>query len=537
MIKTVVRAFLAGLLLAASLPPWGWWPLAFVGLALLDRLIADQPVWTRFRRGWLVAAALLFSTLSWLFSFTEPGYVIASSYYAALFGLACMASPPSAPGRWIALPGAWMLAEADRGRWPFGGVPVSRLAMGQVSTPLVSVVRVGGPLLLDLLTVAVGMALAAALARRWRVAGAGTAFVAALVVVGVVAPRGHDIGPLRIATVQGGGPQGTRFFDAEAQIVFQRHVDATALVQPPVDVVLWPENVVNIEGRVTNDPIGGQLSAIARQLHTTLLVGVVEGDGDGFHNAQVAIDPDGNFIDRYEKVRRVPFGEYVPLRWLLEPFAGNSLIKRDAIDGSDPAILRTPAGTFGVVISWEVFFPDRSRAAIRQGGEVLLNPTNGASFRGSIIQSQQIASSRLNAIETGRWVAQAAPTGFSAIITPSGEVVQRTGISDRRVLEATIERRTGLTLATRLGDWPALVLGALAIATGWLLARRSEQAARDRLNSLPRRRRRFVGEFGRQPATSRSRAKAKPKRDWRHGHSSRRIVAGPSFTSATCIVV
>jgi apolipoprotein N-acyltransferase len=475
MLKIVAKAAVAGLLLAASLPPWGWWPLAFVGLALLDRLIADQPVWTRFRRGWLVAAALLFPSLSWLFTFTAPGYVIASAYYAALFGLACMACPPSAPGRWIALPGAWMLAEADRGRWPFGGVPVSRLAMGQVDSPLVPVVRVGGTLLLDLITVAVGVALAAALARRWRTAGALIAGVAVVVVVGVVAPRGHDIGSLRIAAVQGGGPQGTRFFDAEAQLVYVRHLEATKLVQTPVDVVLWPENVVNIEGRVTNSAVGDELSAIARQLDTTLLVGVVEGDGNGFHNGQVAIDPNGNYVDRYEKVRRVPFGEYVPLRGLLEHFAGDTLIRRDAYDGADPALLRTPAGTFGVAISWEVFFPDRARAAIRQGGEVLLNPTNGASFHGSIIQSQQIAASRLRAIENGRWVIQAAPTGFSAIITPSGEVVQRAGISETRVLEGTIQRRTGLTWATRVGDWLAIILSVLLIALGWFASRRSRR--------------------------------------------------------------
>jgi apolipoprotein N-acyltransferase len=473
MMKIVAKAAVAGLLLAASLPPWGWWPLAFVGLALLDRLIADQPVWTRFRRGWLVAAALLFPSLSWLFTFTAPGYVIASAYYAALFGLACMACPPSAPGRWIALPGAWMLAEADRGRWPFGGVPVSRLAMGQVDSPLVPVVRVGGTLLLDLITVAVGVALAAALARRWRTAGALIAGVAVVVVVGVVAPRGHDIGSLRIAAVQGGGPQGTRFFDAEAQLVYVRHLEATKLVQTPVDVVLWPENVVNIEGRVTNSAVGDELSAIARQLDTTFLVGVVEGDGNGFHNGQVAIDSNGNYIDRYEKVRRVPFGEYVPLRGLLEHFAGDTLIRRDAYDGADPALLRTPAGTFGVAISWEVFFPDRARAAIRQGGEVLLNPTNGASFHGSIIQSQQLAASRLRAIENGRWVVQAAPTGFSAIITPSGDVVQRAGISETRVLEGTIQRRTGLTWATRVGDWLAVILSVLLIALGWFASRRA----------------------------------------------------------------
>jgi apolipoprotein N-acyltransferase len=240
-------------------------------------------------------------------------------------------------------------------------------------------------------------------------------------------------------------------------------------VQPPVDVVLWPENVVNIEGRVTNNAIADQLAAVARRLHTNLIVGVVEGDGNGFHNGQVAIDPNGNFIDRYEKVHRVPFGEYVPLRWLLEPIAGDSLIARDALDGADPPILRTPAGTFGVAISWEVFFADRARAAIRDGGEVLLNPTNGASFHGSIIQSQQIASSRLRAIENGRWVVQAAPTGFSAVITPSGLVEQRTGISEQRVLQATIERRTGLTWATRVGDWLALLLALFLVGLGWLL--------------------------------------------------------------------
>jgi apolipoprotein N-acyltransferase len=170
---------------------------------------------------------------------------------------------------------------------------------------------------------------------------------------------------------------------------------------------------------------------------------------------------------------------------LLEPFAGSSLIARDAFDGHDPPTLHTPAGTFGVVISWEVFFPDRARAAISNGGEVLLNPTNGASFHGSIIQSQQIAASRLEAIMTGRWMVQAAPTGFSAIITPSGEVVQRTDISEQRVLEGTVMRRSGLTWAVRLGDWPALILAAMAIAGGWINTRR---VRRDDARVAPRRR-------------------------------------------------
>jgi apolipoprotein N-acyltransferase len=349
---------------------------------------------------------------------------------------------------------------------------VSTLALGQVGGPLVSVARVGGAMLLSLLTFVLALGLAAAIARRWRAALVALAVVVVLLAGAAVAPRGHDIGALSVAVVQGGGPQGTRSEQTDDRKVFDRHLAASNDVQTPVDLVLWPEDVVGTEGPVTENPEGQELSALARRLHATLLAGVVEGDGDGFHNAQVAIDPDGNFIDRYEKVHRVPFGEYVPLRWLLEPIAGAGLIERDAIPGSGHGLLKTPVGTFGVSISWEIFFADRARDAIGNGGEVLLNPTNGASFTGSIVQSEQIAQSRLRAIETGRWTLQAAPTGFSAVITPDGVVQQRTGISEQKVLQAVVQRRAGQTIATRLGDWPTVVLAFAMIGAGWLLERR-----------------------------------------------------------------
>ena len=156
--------------------------------------------------------------------------------------------------------------------------------------------------------------------------------------------------------------------------------------------------------------------------------------------------------DRYDKVRRVPFGEYVPVP-RADREAGRRQLRacpsRDAIPGTGPAVLHTRVGTMGVVISWEVFFADRARDAISHGGEVLLNPTNGSSYWLDILQSQQVASSRLRAIETGRWTLQAAPTGFSAIVTPDGEVTQRTGISQARVLTQTIERAPGPDLGHR----------------------------------------------------------------------------------------
>ena len=473
--RTALLTILAGGLLALSLPPWGWWPLAIGGIAVLDRLIADQPFRTRFRRGWLVTAVLFFPTLTWLISFTLPGWVIAAGYFAFVFGLACAVCPPSAPARWIALPGAWVLAEAWRGRWPFGGVPVSRLALGQVGGPLVGVVRVGGPLLLDLVTVALGVALAVLLARRYAAVAVPFAAVVLLVAGASIAPSGHDVAadPIRLAVVQGGGAQGTRADDTDPGVVFDRHLQASDLIKRPVDLVLWPEDIVDVEGPVTNTPEGDELRALAQRLHATVLAGVVEGDGDGFHNAVVAISPEGEFIDRYEKVRRVPFGEYVPFRWLLKPIAGDSLITRDAVASSDAPVLHTPVGPLGVSTSWEIFFADRARAAVRDGGQVLLNPTNGASFRGSLIQNQQVAATRLRAIETGRWAVQAAPTGFSVIVTPSGRVVQRAGITEQRVLEGEIRRREGETIAVRVGDWLALLAALALVGGGWFVERRS----------------------------------------------------------------
>ncbi len=96
-----------------------------------------------------------------------------------------------------------------------------------------------------------------------------------------------------------------------------------------------------------------------------------------------------------------------------------------------------------VVISWEVFFGGRARDGVGHGGQVLLNPTNGSSYTGTILQTQQVASSRLRAIETGRWVVQVAPTGFSAFVTPTGEVLERSSVSEQRVETHSVELREG----------------------------------------------------------------------------------------------
>jgi apolipoprotein N-acyltransferase len=460
--------------LCASLPPIGFWPLAWVGLVGLDRVIAGQPAAVRFRRGWLVAMGCFVPSLIWMTALTAPGYVVACGLYAAMLGAGIAAAPPGR-GRWLALAGTWTLAELLRWTWPFGGVPLGNLTYGQVVGPLAPVLRVGGSLLLLLVTVLVGQAAAAAVRRAWRPA-AGLLVASAVVVAGgMLAPRGDDVGTASVALVQGGGKQGTRKTDAGVIEVFERHVEATALVDPPVDLVVWPEDVIDTDGAFDDDPWADVVGDLADDIGAPMLVGTVEGAGpEHFRNAAVLVDADGDIAGRYDKVHRVPFGEFVPFRSLLELVAGDALPDRDAVIGELPGYLDVPGpvGRVAVPISWEIFFPDRTREGVEDGARLVLNPTNGASFSGTIVQSQQVASSRLRAIETGRWVAQVAPTGFTAVIDDEGRVLERTAISERRVIQREVTLRDGLTIYTRVGNAPALLAAALLIAAGWLVERR-----------------------------------------------------------------
>tara|TARA_B100000959_G_scaffold50448_1_gene52288 strand:+ start:1810 stop:3303 length:1494 start_codon:yes stop_codon:yes gene_type:complete len=472
----------SGLLVVASMPPWGWWPSAFIGIALLDRLLSGQGAFRRLRRGFLVGLVWALVGTIWMVDLTPAGWAINAIVHASFMGMASLIVPANS-GRRSALVGAITLAELGRWSWPFGGVPLATLAQGQAAGPLAPVVRVAGSLLLVALVVAIGVALSAlfdgrqATKRSALVIGITSVALIISGVLAALAPEGHLIEEMKVAIVQGGGSQRTRATPSGASVVFSNQVAANQTVEKGVDLILWPENVVNpdpsttspLPNRLYSDEASTILSMEARRLDAVLVPGwFIQDDSDPTANLNysTAIDSTGEVIDRYDKVRIVPFGEFVPLRSLIEVFAADLLPARDVRPGNGPAILETPAGNLGISISWEIFFDHRARDAIKNGGEILINPTNGASYWLTIVQTQQIASSRLRALETGRWVLQAAPTGFSAVINPNGKVIQRTSISEQTVLHATVERRSGLTWAAQVGIWPMAILAVFLILVG-----------------------------------------------------------------------
>ena len=455
------------------MPPWGWWPLAIVGVAILDRLLAHQSPRDRFTRGFLVGVWWLFPATFWMWDMTIPGYFIQGILFSLLYGVA-VALVPAGRGRRVALPGALVLAALVRWNWPFGGVPLASLAISQSDAPLGQTARLFGSLTIVALVGVAGVALSAASEQHWRTAGIGVGVLAAAAVLTMVAPHGRPIGTIDIAIVQGGGPQNTRAANTSATDVFLRHIDATDDVEGPVDFVLWPENVVHTTGPLQdNEGVYGALVEKAQQLDAPIIAGIVESFSDEgfFLNASVTINPDGTTSSRYDKLRRVPFGEYVPFRGLIEKVAPDFLPTNDAKPGTGPAVIETGVGTAAISISWEVFHDDRTYSGMRNGGLIQLNPTNGSSFWLTMVQTQQIASSQLRAMETGRWVLQAAPTGFSAIIEPDGTIVERSAISEARVLQGEVELREGNTWATTLGWYPMFVIALIGYAAAWAAAK------------------------------------------------------------------
>ena len=464
-------ALAGGLLLAASLPPWpaasGAWPLGVLGAAALFAAGSGQGPGGRLACGAAAGLGLYLPGLWWMRDFSVPGYLVATLLEAAILagGLALV---PAAPGwrRAVVFPAALAAAEGVRGRWPFGGLPISGIDLGQVGGPLAGAARLGGRLLLVGLVGAGGVVLVMVVRRRWGAALAGAVMVAAVAGAGAVAPDGRSDGRLSVAAVQGGGPRGVRAVLRDRGPVFERQLEATAGLRAPVGLVLWPEDVVDVETDVAATPEGRRLSELARSQGATLVAGVVEDvDPDRFHNAAVAWGPDGTLLDRYEKVHRVPFGEYVPGRGLIGAVADLSAVPRDAIAGTGPATLETPAGRLAVVVSYEVFFDDRVRAGVRAGGRMVLVPTNASSYRDAQVPAQEVAVARLRAIETGRWVVQAAPTGYSAVVDHRGRVRARSGLGRPAVLVADAGLRSGSTPFVALGPTPWL-LAALVMLFG-----------------------------------------------------------------------
>jgi apolipoprotein N-acyltransferase len=521
----VLPALASGVGLALSLPPWGWWILAFPAAGLLWWRLGGLRPRTRLWAGYLAGLGCYVPGLMWARSFTVPGAIVLIAVEAGFTALACLAVPAGGTlARALAFPAALTLSEAARMAWPFGGLPLGGVFLGQAGGPVLGVARLGGPLALTAVVYIGGVGvggLGEAVARALRdgararafatrgpdgvnpaangrstggqrrivsgaVAGLGplalVGVVACLAVVGVSVGADHapdggaSVGTVNAAAVQGGGKRGFSKSQINPSVVLAAQMSETRRLEDggtAPELVLWPEDVVSLDTPLSDSPEESVLSSLARTLHATLVVGVTENvSPTAFRNEVVAFGPDGTLVSRYEKVHRVPFGEYVPDRGFFAHLANLSAVPLDAVPGTGTGLLSTPAAPLGAMISYEVFYADRGRSSVRDGAQLLIVPTNTSSYATAQVPTQEIAASRVQAVQQGRDLLQAAPTGYSAAITHRGVLLQRSVLGVPQIVAADLSRRVGWTLYVRFGDVPPLGLAAVALTIGWYLAGR-----------------------------------------------------------------
>ena len=445
------------------MPPWGWWPFAFIGLAWYSHLAFKRRDEYAFQTAFFFSLGWFLPSLAWMWFLSIPGYFLSCLIFASLHGAAALFARWLATGRSShaqALVVCHGAIETLRLSWPFGGVPIATLAIGQSQSPMAGLAPLGGVILISVATMWLAFT-----QRKFRAALIIVVLLGVAQFANNVSPTGES---LRIAFVQGGGEQGTHAIDTNPRDVFNRHLAATQRLQPDPerDIVVWPENVINVTsmGLFVDNREYADIAREARRLNVPFVVGITEDAGESsFMNAQVVVEPDGTISSRYDKVRRVPFGEYMPMRSVIQAMgAPTHLVPRDARAGDARAWLDVAGTRAAVAISWEVFFGGRVNEGVVDGATFIINPTNGSSYTGTILQSQQVAASRLRAREQSRWLVQVSPTGFSEFVTPDGIVLDRTSITEQAVGERTISLRHGQTIYSRLGN-RAYIFGLIAL--------------------------------------------------------------------------
>ena len=522
----LVGAGAAGALLAASFPPVDLWWVAFPALAGLVLCLApwggDRT--PRARTGALVGLVAGFAffmlLVSWVGlyvgAYAAWGLSLVEALYLAAFGAGAVPIVREAlrPGRRgaaravggvVALAGWWSLWEWIRSSWPWGGFPWGRLAFGQADGPVLGLAALGGTALMGAAVMAVSAALALAVLlgvrRRSRPAPAGrrgavtsgavtTGAVttgAALVAVPLVVAAGSALsstaivrGPgetgeagLRVAVVQGNVPRLGLDFASQRRAVLDNHVretlrladDVAAGRAPRPDLVVWPENASDVPA-LRDRRAAASLSAASERVGAPILVGTIDriGAGPQALNSYLVWDGDRGAIGRHDKHYVQPFGEWLPMRAPLEKLFPIARTAGNFVPGDDPGLVHAAGTDLAVATCFEVAFDAAVREPVSRGARVLLVPTNNATFGRSPMTYQQLAMSRVRAVEHDIPVVVSATSGVSAVIAPDGRVEQHTEIFEPAVLGATLPRTAAGTLATRMGGAVEAVLCAIGVA-------------------------------------------------------------------------
>lgn len=503
-------AVLAAALLVFSFPDFNLWPLAWVGLVPLLLAIARRPARGRaFLLGWIMGTLFFYGSCYWLTHAmiryggipTGIAYllIIPPTIIAGLFPAICSMALARIIARWGAralfiAPFLWVTFE-----WARLGI-IGQLwnAIGYSQAyvlPLIQTARWGGVYAVGFLILMVNAALAYALLRRnaraLKISAAVILCVAGVVVLSAAQSVAQTSGLVKpgavIVAVQPNVPMDPQESLAETAELIERHYllsesglrEKQELAGLP-RVVIWPESPMNF--RYAEDTEFREIVArFAARNRTSVIFNAQEpAPAGGTYNSAVLVNEEGRLVAQYDKIRLLPFGEYVPLpRWL--PGAGSiPAMVGDFTPGVDYTLMPVGETRAGIFICFESAFPSIARHFAEVGADVLVNISNDGYLGPTPVMRQHLANTIFRAVENARPVVRVTNTGITAFITERGQVLDATGGFQTAVRTWTASRNfAGQTFYTRFGDVFVWLCAVLSLGLAIISWRRREERLAD----------------------------------------------------------
>ncbi len=357
------------------------------------------------------------------------------------------------------------------------GVPWARLSLGQIESGFLtgSASLFGSYFLTHSLVIINGLlafALLHVAHRRFTAISLATAFLltVALGAVGTLVndpERGESI---TVAAVQGNVGSSQKWSGAAREQTYRVYEQYTAeAAAAGAELVVFPETFLPYELTETNST-GLFVRGLAIRYNVTIMCGAFRYEDEGQYNAVFTVYPDGSIDEvTYAKRHLVPFGEYVPMRsvieFLLPILADIGMLSSDLTEGEDAAIVTLEKGRVGALICFDSIYEELARASVREGAELLVLPTNDSWFTDSSAVYMHASQARLRAIENGRWIVRSADTGVSSVIDPRGEQHDEQPPLVEGVSVATARMSNARTLYSYIGNLLVylLILSLLAV--------------------------------------------------------------------------
>jgi apolipoprotein N-acyltransferase len=482
-------ALLSGVLLFLSFPSFGH-P-AFAWVALLPLLVTTahaSSVFQAFRRGLLTGVVHFVGTIYWIPRVMEEfgglSATVSWGVHLLLVGYLALFPALFAVAIWIlfrrfgaaavlAAPAVWVTSELGR-IYLFTGFPWELLGYSQTSVLWVAqLASVVGVLGLSALVASVSGALAYFVLAGWRRAsgimiGTATLIVVCLLFGNLRVRSGGwaELGvPLRVSAVQGNIAQDDKWDPGLRDTILEKYLVLThRAADEGANLVVWPEAATPFTFQI--DARSERIRHLVRERGIHLLLGTTDvtwDDEPRYYNAAVLVDQTGATAGIYHKQHLVPFGEYVPMRDLLS-FVSPIVENIGGFAAGDASVtLMMDDHPIGVVVCYEIIYPELVRRLVIGGSRLLMTVSNDAWYGQTAAPYQHFQQATMRAIEQGRFLVRAANTGVSGVIDPYGRVIAQTALFEDDVLTTEVRLIEDLTLYTRYGDLLAFACGIMTL--------------------------------------------------------------------------